>query len=74
MTTSNEIHVKALNNEVGKASKKLRENEKLTREMSLVIGSLEKEHEAQNSGEEKKGVENGPELVCLKPKGKNWKC
>lgn len=35
--------------------------------------SLEKEHEAQNSGEEEEWVENGPELVCLKPKGRNWK-
>ena len=73
MTASNETHVKALTNRAGTASKKGRENENLTRERSLVIGRLEKEYEAQNSGEEEEGIENGPELVRQKPKGKNWK-
>lgn len=34
---------------------------------------LEQKREAQESGEEEEGVDNGPEVVCLKPKGKNWK-
>ncbi|KAK9185147.1 hypothetical protein WN943_025501 [Citrus x changshan-huyou] len=72
MTADNEEQLREQSGEAGKEYGKWRESEKSTKDRNLAIVGLKQKRKAQDNREEEECGDNGPQAICLKPKGKNW--